>query len=210
MEYPYEKNPKEEENKKQGNLQKKINKQIEGLRIDKEKKIIETKTNEKEKRSKEGPIKEKESKEKIDTKSEEEKNKIEEEKYIEEEEKKNASQIYKKNDLKKSKSKKNPKSKSSSENNEYRSILNCISPGSNKKRNYSYLQRYSPPISSNKKTVRRLKSWSSKSDIKKTKSVKMNSKTLYINLSISEKEKNSDSGLEKDMDMLSKGKFIFI
>ena len=57
MEYPYEKNPKDEENKKQGNLQKKINKQIEGLRIDKEKKIIETKTNEKEKRAKEGPIK---------------------------------------------------------------------------------------------------------------------------------------------------------
>jgi len=211
MEYPYEKNPKEEENKKQGNLQKKINKQFEGLRIDKEKKIIETKTNEKEKRAKEGPIKVKESKEKIDTKSEEEKNKIEEEKYIEEEEEKeNVSQIYKKNDLKKSKSKKNPKSKSSSENNEYRSILNCISPGSNKKRNYSYLQRYSPSISSNEKTIRRLKSWSSKSDIKKTKSVKMNSKTLYINLSISEKEKNSDSGFEKDMDMLSKGKFIFI
>ena len=194
MEYSHEKNPKEEENKKQG----------EGLRIDKEKKIIETKTNEKEKRAKEGPIKEKESKEKIDTKSEEEK-------YIEEEEEKeNVSQIYKKNDLKKSKSKKNPKSKSSSENNEYRSILNCISPGSNKKRNYSYLQRYSPSISSNEKTIRRLKSWSSKSDIKKTKSVKMNSKTLYINLSISEKEKNSDSGFEKDMDMLSKGKFIFI
>ena len=210
MEYPYEKNPKEEENKKQG----------EGLRIDKKKKIIEKETNEniekldrgkKEKRTKEGPIKEKESKEKIDTKSEEEKNKIEEEKYIEEEEEKeNVSQIYKKNDLKKSKSKKNPKSKSSSENNEYRSILNCISPGSNKKRNYSYLQRYSPSISSNEKTIRRLKSWSSKSDIKKTKSVKMNSKTLYINLSISEKEKNSDSGFEKDMDMLSKGKFIFI
>ena len=210
MEYPYEKNPKDEENKKQG----------EGLRIDKKKKIIEKETNEniekldrgkKEKRTKEGPIKEKESKEKIDTKSEEEKNKIEEEKYIEEEEEKeNVSQIYKKNDLKKSKSKKNPKSKSSSENNEYRSILNCISPGSNKKRNYSYLQRYSPSISSNEKTIRRLKSWSSKSDIKKTKSVKMNSKTLYINLSISEKEKNSDSGFEKDMDMLSKGKFIFI
>ena len=210
MEYPYENYPKDEENKKQG----------EGLRIDKKKKIIEKETNEniekldrgqKEKRTKEGPIKEKESKEKIDTKSEEEKNKIEEEKYIEEEEEKeNVSQIYKKNDLKKSKSKKNPKSKSSSENNEYRSILNCISPGSNKKRNYSYLQRYSPPISSNEKTVRRLKSWSSKSDIKKTKSVKMNSKTLYINLSISEKEKNSDSGFEKDMDMLSKGKFIFI
>lgn len=210
MEYSHEKNPKEEENKKQG----------EGLRIDKKKKIIEKETNEniekldrgkKEKRTKEGPIKEKESKEKIDTKSEEEKNKIEEEKYIEEEEEKeNVSQIYKKNDLKKSKSKKNPKSKSSSENNEYRSILNCISPGSNKKRNYSYLQRYSPSISSNEKTIRRLKSWSSKSDIKKTKSVKMNSKTLYINLSISEKEKNSDSGFEKDMDMLSKGKFIFI
>jgi hypothetical protein len=210
MEYPYENNPKVEENKKQG----------EGLRIDKKKKIIEKETNEniekldrgkKEKRTKEGPIKEKESKEKIDTKSEEEKNKIEEEKYIEEEEEKeNVSQIYKKNDLKKSKSKKNPKSKSSSENNEYRSILNCISPGSNKKRNYSYLQRYSPSISSNEKTIRRLKSWSSKSDIKKTKSVKMNSKTLYINLSISEKEKNSDSGFEKDMDMLSKGKFIFI
>ena len=206
MEYSHE----DEENKKQG----------EGLRIDKKKKIIEKETNEniekldrgkKEKRAKEGPIKEKESKEKIDTKSEEEKNKIEEEKYIEEEEEKeNVSQIYKKNDLKKSKSKKNPKSKSSSENNEYRSILNCISPGSNKKRNYSYLQRYSPSISSNEKTVRRLKSWSSKSDIKKTKSVKMNSKTLYINLSISEKEKNSDSGFEKDMDMLSKGKFIFI
>ena len=220
MEYPYEKNPKNEKNKKQGNLQKKINKQIEDLRIDKEKKIIEKETNEniekldrgkKEKRSKESPIKEKESKEKIDTKSEKEKNKIEEEKYIEEEEEKeNVSQIYKKNDLKKSKSKKNPKSKSSSENNEYRSILNCISPGSNKKRNYSYLQRYSPSISSNEKTIRRLKSWSSKSDIKKTKSVKMNSKTLYINLSISEKEKNSDSGFEKDMDMLSKGKFIFI
>ena len=210
MEYPYEKNPKDEENKKQG----------EGLRIDKKKKIIEKETNEniekldrgkKEKRTKEGPIKEKESKEKIDIKSEEEINKIEEEKYIEEEEEKeNVSQIYKKNDLKKSKSKKNPKSKSSSENNEYRSILNCISPGSNKKRNYSYLQRYSPSISSNEKTIRRLKSWSSKSDIKKTKSVKMNSKTLYINLSISEKEKNSDSGFEKDMDMLSKGKFIFI
>ena len=210
MEYPYENYPKDEENKKQG----------EGLRIDKKKKIIEKETNEniekldrgkKEKRTKEGPIKEKESKEKIDTKSEEEKNKIEEEKYIEEEEEKeNVSQIYKKNDLKKSKSKKNPKSKSSSENNEYRSILNCISPGSNKKRNYSYLQRYSPSISSNEKTIRRLKSWSSKSDIKKTKSVKMNSKTLYINLSISEKEKNSDSGFEKDMDMLSKGKFIFI
>ena len=210
MEYPYEKNPKDEENKKQG----------EGLRIDKKKKIIEKETNEniekldrgkKEKRTKEGPIKEKESKEKIDTKSEEEINKIEEEKYIEEEEEKeNVSQIYKKNDLKKSKSKKNPKSKSSSEYNEYRSILNCISPGSNKKRNYSYLQRYSPSISSNEKTIRRLKSWSSKSDIKKTKSVKMNSKTLYINLSISEKEKNSDSGLEKDVDMLSKGKFIFI
>ena len=210
MEYSHEKNPKDEENKKQG----------EGLRIDKKKKIIEKETNEniekldrgkKEKRKKEGPIKEKESKEKIDTKSEEEKNKIEEEKYIEEEEEKeNVSQIYKKNDLKKSKSKKNPKSKSSSENNEYRSILNCISPGSNKKRNYSYLQRYSPSISSNEKTIRRLKSWSSKSDIKKTKSVKMNSKTLYINLSISEKEKNSDSGFEKDMDMLSKGKFIFI
>jgi hypothetical protein len=210
MEYSHEKDPKDEENKKQG----------EGLRIDKKKKIIEKEINEniekldrgkKEKRSKEGPIKEKESKEKIDTKSEEEKNKIEEEKYIEEEEEKeNVSQIYKKNDLKKSKSKKNPKSKSSSENNEYRSILNCISPGSNKKRNYSYLQRYSPPISSNEKTIRRLKSWSSKSDIKKTKSVKMNSKTLYINLSISEKEKNSDSGFEKDMDMLSKGKFIFI
>ena len=210
MEYPYENNPKVEENKKQG----------EGLRIDKKKKIIEKETNEniekldrgkKEKRTKEGPIKEKESKEKIDTKSEEEKNKIVEEKYIEEEEEKeNVSQIYKKNDLKKSKSKKNPKSKSSSENNEYRSILNCISPGSNKKRNYSYLQRYSPSISSNEKTIRRLKSWSSKSDIKKTKSVKMNSKTLYINLSISEKEKNSDSGFEKDMDMLSKGKFIFI
>lgn len=206
MEYSHE----DEENKKQG----------EGLRIDKKKKIIEKETNEniekldrgkKEKRTKEGPIKEKESKEKIDTKSEEEKNKIEEEKYIEEEEEKeNVSQIYKKNDLKKSKSKKNPKSKSSSENNEYRSILNCISPGSNKKRNYSYLQRYSPSISSNEKTIRRLKSWSSKSDIKKTKSVKMNSKTLYINLSISEKEKNSDSGFEKDMDMLSKGKFIFI
>ena len=202
MEYSHEKNPKDEENKKQG----------EGLRIDKKKKIIEKETNEniekldrgkKEKRTKEGPIKEKESKEKIDTKSEEEK-------YIEEEEKENVSQIYKKNDLKKSKSKKNPKSKSSSENNEYRSILNCISPGSNKKRNYSYLQRYSPSISSNEKTIRRLKSWSSKSDIKKTKSVKMNSKTLYINLSISEKEKNSDSGFEKDMDMLSKGKFIFI
>jgi hypothetical protein len=210
MEYSHEKNPKEEENKKQG----------EGLRIDKKKKIIEKETNEniekldrgkKEKRTKEGPIKEKESKEKIDTRSEEEINKIEEEKYIEEEEEKeNVSQIYKKNDLKKSKSKKNPKSKSSSENNEYRSILNCISPGSNKKRNYSYLQRYSPSISSNEKTIRRLKSWSSKSDIKKTKSVKMNSKTLYINLSISEKEKNSDSGFEKDMDMLSKGKFIFI
>ena len=210
MENPYENNPKDEENKKQG----------EGLRIDKKKKIIEKETNEniekldrgkKEKRSKESPIKEKESKEKIDTKSEKEKNKIEEEKYIEEEEEKeNVSQIYKKNDLKKSKSKKNPKSKSSSENNEYRSILNCISPGSNKKRNYSYLQRYSPSISSNEKTIRRLKSWSSKSDIKKTKSVKMNSKTLYINLSISEKEKNSDSGFEKDMDMLSKGKFIFI
>ena len=220
MEYPYEKNPKNEKNKKQGNLQKKINKQIEDLRIDKEKKIIEKETNEniekldrgkKEKRSKESPIKEKESKEKIDTKSEEEKNKIEEEKYIEEEEEKeNNSKIFKKNELKKSKSKKNPKSKSSSENNEYRSILNCISPGSNKKRNYSYLQRYSPSISSNEKTIRRLKSWSSKSDIKKTKSVKMNSKTLYINLSISEKEKNSDSGFEKDMDMLSKGKFIFI
>jgi len=206
MEYSHE----DEENKKQG----------EGLRIDKKKKIIEKETNEniekldrgkKEKRTKEGPIKEKESKEKIDTKSEEEINKIEEEKYIEEEEEKeNVSQIYKKNDLKKSKSKKNPKSKSSSENNEYRSILNCISPGSNKKRNYSYLQRYSPSISSNEKTIRRLKSWSSKSDIKKTKSVKMNSKTLYINLSISEKEKNSDSGFEKDMDMLSKGKFIFI
>ena len=203
MEYSHEKNPKEEENKKQG----------EGLRIDKKKKIIEKETKEKiekldrgkkEKRTKEGPIKEKESKEKIDTKSEEEK-------YIEEEEEKeNVSQIYKKNELKKSKSKKNPKSKSSSENNEYRSILNCISPGSNKKRNYSYLQRYSPSISSNEKTIRRLKSWSSKSDIKKTKSVKMNSKTLYINLSISEKEKNSDSGFEKDMDMLSKGKFIFI
>ena len=172
MENSHEKNPKDEENKKQG----------EGLRIDKKKKIIEKETNEniekldrgkKEKRSKEGPI-------------------------------------YLKNDLKKSKSKKNPKSKSSSENNEYRSILNCISPGSNKKRNYSYLQRYSPSISSNEKTIRRLKSWSSKSDIKKTKSVKMNSKTLYINLSISEKEKNSDSGFEKDMDMLSKGKFIFI
>lgn len=206
MEYSHE----DEENKKQG----------EGLRIDKKKKIIEKETNEniekldrgkKEKRTKEGPIKEKESKEKIDTKSEEEINKIEEEKYIEEEEEKeNVSQIYKKNDLKKSKSKKNPKSKSSSENNEYRSILNCISPGSNKKRNYSYLQRYSPSISSNEKTIRRLKSWSSKSDIKKTKSVKMNSKTLYINLSISEKEKNSDSGFEKDMDMFSKGKFIFI
>ena len=83
MEYSHEKNPKEEENKKQG----------EGLRIDKKKKIIEKETNEniekldrgkKEKRTKEGPIKEKESKEKIDTKSEEEKYKIEEEKYIEE------------------------------------------------------------------------------------------------------------------------------
>lgn len=52
MEDPYENNPKDEENKKQGNLQKKIDKQIEGLRIDKEKKIIETKPMKKKKEQK--------------------------------------------------------------------------------------------------------------------------------------------------------------